>query len=153
LVISSILGVAIAAIVERALPRAVLWSKRSARYASSSVCEIRWSRRWRKWPGFCFWSRRSTWKIALPLNRVEDVLDEDGGVLFQEVWNLSLAQGPNIIRTAIMSQQRQDVICKNIGIGIGSRDSSVLARAHPAEMKPRSAMHIRILQSLHNPLL
>jgi hypothetical protein len=52
------------------------------------------------------------------VNRIENVLDKDGGVFFEEIWNLSLAQGPYCVFVSVMSQQREDIVCENIGICI-----------------------------------
>jgi hypothetical protein len=80
LLISPVLGVAITAIMECALPRAILWSQRCAWHANTTVWKTRGAGWRRKWCSDWLRSRSSTWQVTLVMNRVEYVLDEDRGV-------------------------------------------------------------------------
>lgn len=40
--------------------------------------------------------------------------------LFQKVWNLALAELANIVGAAVVAEKGEDVVRKNIGVGIGS---------------------------------
>ena len=45
---------------------------------------------------------------------------EQLGTLFQKIWDLGLAELSYGLDVAIMLHERQDIVGKNIGIGIGS---------------------------------
>lgn len=64
----------------------------------------------------------SSWEVGFVLNRVEDVLDEDCRVLFEEIGDFCQAELSHRFNVRIVAKEGKNIIGKNICIRIRSRE-------------------------------
>ena len=75
--IYSVLRVAVATLIECALPRAILRPQWGPWDSGATVWQTRWTGWGCEGHRYGLWRRRGAWKVTLVMNRVEDVLYED----------------------------------------------------------------------------